>query len=490
MEVLMANGELFSPIASRFVRALALALLSGPSLGCWLVLGIEDVSGDGLTSTTGGGPCVASGATSCGEVAWGRLYGDADSQGGDDIAVDSAGNILVVGTYHGQINFGNQLQTSAGGKDIFVAKLNPEGEFVWSRSVGDAGNQFAAGVAVDSSDSVLVLGHFDGYADFGGGPVMSAGLHDIVVAKLTSEGNPTWTKGFGSPDEETSYAIDVDASDNIFITGFAASNIDFGGSSLMGSNGLVVAKLSPTGQHIYSDRFDTTAEAVIGGIAADASGSLVITGTFGGSLDFKESVEMTGIEDRDLFLAKLNPAGALVFSQAFGDDKHQLGRAVALDASGSIFIAADLFGSADVDDITLTSEGAEDVLLVKLDPNGDRLWGKRFGGMDGQKVTDITVDGSGNIVLIGTFRESVDFGGGLLKSAGSDDIFIAKLDSEGGHIWSRSFGDGAAQAAAAVAVDPSEYPIMTGEIFGSVELGAGPLESAGSNDVVVVKLSP
>jgi hypothetical protein len=490
MEVLMANGELFGPTASRLARALALALLSGPSLGCWLVLGIEDVSGDGLTGASGGGMCVASGDKSCGDVKWGRRYGDAESQGGDDIAVDSAGNIIVVGTYDGQIDFGNQLQTSAGGKDIFVAKLSPDGEFLWSRSVGDGGNQFATGVAVDSTDSVIVLGHFEGNADFGGGPVASDGLHDIVVAKLSSEGNPTWTIGFGSPMEETSFAIDVDASDNIFITGFAAGTVNFGGSPLMGTNGLVVAKLSPTGMHEYSDRFDTSAEAVIGGIAADASGSLVLTGTFGGTLDFKTMTEETGAEDRDLFVAKLNPTGTVAFSQAFGDDKHQLGRALALDASGNIFVAGDLFGSVEVNDVTLISEGADDVLLVKLDPNGDRLWGKRFGGVDGQKLTDIALDGSGNIFLVGSFRERVDFGGGALTSAGSDDIFIAKLDSEGGHIWSRSFGDGAAQTAAAVTVDPSEYPVMTGEIFGSTNFGAGPLVSAGSDDVVVVKLSP
>jgi outer membrane protein assembly factor BamB len=472
-----------------------LALLAGGlASGCWLALGIEDLSGERLQTEAGGGtgPCSPGATATCANVEWAKIYGDKESQSSTSIAVDSAGNILLVGTYHGQIDFGGQSQTSAGGQDIFVAKLSPDGEFRWSRPVGDAANQYATGVAADGSDNVIVLGHFDGYADFSGGPVMSAGLNDIVVAKLSSDGNPIFTKRFGSPAEERSYSLAIDPLDNVLIAGFAAGDIDFGGPALMGANGLVFAKLSGSGDHIWSRRFSTDGPDLLEPIhiAADPSGGVVFTGSFGGSIYLDNVVEMTGPEDRDLLVAKLSPTGAVLWSEALGDGNLQYGKSVAVDGEGNVFVATDFFGQVDVAGQMLTSAGSSDVLLLKLSPSGEVLWGKRFGDASAQTVSGIALDGSGNILLAGAFKGTIDFGGGPLESAGADDIFVVKLNASGEHRFSRRFGGPNAQAATALAVDRSEYPVVAGDLFGDTDFGAGLLTSAGADDVFVLKLSP
>jgi hypothetical protein len=465
-----------------------------------VALGIEDLSGDGLQSTggaggTGGvggtGACAPSATTACGNLEWAKIYGDKESQSATAVAVDSAGNILVVGTYHGQIDFGSKPQTSAGGKDIFLAKLSPDSDFRWSKPVGDAQNQYATGVAADGSDNVVVLGHFEGYADFGGGPVMSAGLNDIVVAKLSSEGNPTWTKRFGSPTDERSYALAVDPSNNVLIAGLSSGDMDFGGPALMGA-GMVFAKLDASGGHVWSRRFSADSTGLLEPvhIAADPSGGLVFTGSFGGNVYIDDITESTGPEDRDLLIVKLDPTGMPLWSQAFGDENLQYGKSVAVDGEGNVFAAVDLFGSVDVGGQTITSAGSSDVVLVKLDPSGKDLWGKRFGDASAQTVSGVAIDGSGNILLTGSFKGTIDFGGGPLESAGADDIFIVKLDPTGAHRWSKRFGGAAAQSATAVAADRSEYPIVAGDLFGDTDFGAGPLTSAGADDVFVLKLSP
>ncbi|NUQ76939.1 MAG: hypothetical protein HUU21_25680 [Polyangiaceae bacterium] len=473
-----------------------IALLGGVlASGCWVALGIEDLSGDGLGTPTGGGGggsgCDAD-AMSCAGVEWAKRFGDQESQSAAGVAVDSAGNILVVGTYHGQIDFGKEPHASAGGKDFFVAKLGPDGESRWSRSTGDALNQYATGIAADGSDNAIVLGHFEGYADFGGGPVMSAGLTDIVVAKLSSENTPIWTKRFGSTAEERSYAVAVDPSSNVIIAGFAAGDLDFGGPVLAGSNGLVFAKLSGAGDHIWSRRFSADAPDLIEPvhIASDPSGGVVFTTSFGGSIYIDAITETTSPDDRDLLVVRLDPTGAPAFSLALGDGSLQYGKGVAVDGEANVFVAGDLFGSVDIPNETLTSAGSSDVLLVKLGPSGEILWGKRFGDSNAQTVSGVALDGSGNILLSGAFKGTIDFGGGPIESAGADDIFVAKLDASGNHVWSRRFGGAGAQTAAAVAADPSEYPVVAGDLFGSADFGAGPLTSAGSDDVVVLKLAP
>lgn len=483
----------------------AFALLAGGlSSGCWLALGIEDLSGDGLSQgaggggggggggSGGGGPCIPSATASCGNLEWAKSYGDKESQSATGVAVDSAGNIVVVGTFHGQIDFGGELRTSAGGKDIFVAKLSPEGELEWSLSAGDAGNQYATGVAADGSDNVIVLGHFDGYADFSGGPVMSAGLNDILLAKLSSDGKSIWTKSFGSTSEETSFSLAVDPSDGVLLAGFAASEVHFGGPALPGTNGLVLVKLSSSGGHVWSRRFDAQGPDLLEPvhIAGDPSGGLVLAGSFGGGLWFDNLMEMTGPEDRDVLVLKLDPTGQAVWSEAFGDGNLQYAKSIAVDKEGNIFIAIDLFGSIDIANETFTSAGSSDVLLMKLSPFGEALWGKRFGDANEQTVTSLALDGSGNILLAGAFKGAVDFGAGPLESAGADDIFVVKLDPAGSARWSRRFGGAGAQAATALAADRSEYPVIAGDLFGDADFGAGPLTSAGSDDVFVLKLSP
>jgi hypothetical protein len=477
-----------------------LALLAGVlASGCWIALGIEDLSGDGLATTTtttsggggGTGPCDPS-APSCSGVEWAKRFGDKESQSSTDIAVDSAGNILVVGTYHGQIDFGSQPPTSAGGKDVFLAKLSPDGDFRWSRTMGDALNQYATGVVADGSDNVIVLGHFEGYADFGGGPVMSAGLNDIVVAKLSSDNVPIWTKRFGSAAEERSYALAVDFSDNVLIAGFAAGDVDFGGPALIGPNGLVFAKLTGAGGHIWSRRFNADAADLLEAvqIAADPSGGVVFTTSFGGSIYIDSTTETTSADDRDLLVVKLDPMGLPSWSLALGDGSLQYGKGVAVDGEGNVFVAADLFGSVDIPNATLTSAGSSDVLLLKLNPSGEVLWAKRFGDANEQTVSGIALDDSGNILMTGAFKGILDFGGEPLESAGADDIFVVKLDVSGNHRWSRRFGGAGAQTATAVAADRSEYPVVAGDLFGDATFGAEPLTSAGSDDVFVLKLSP
>ena len=99
---------------------------------------------------------------------------------------------------------------------------------------------------------------------------------------------------------------------------------------------------------------------------------------------------------------------------------------VALDASGNIFVTGSFMGTTDFGGITLITTGFNDIFVAKYDPNGNLLWVRGFGGPSFEFGNTVAVDGAGNVVVVGSFRGSVDFGGGLLASAGGDDIFVAK----------------------------------------------------------------
>src|SRR6185295_3708162 len=96
----------------------------------------------------------------------------------DAVASDPAGNLIVVGHFDGTIDLGGGVLTSAGGFDVFVAKLDPAGNHLCSKRWGDGLAQFAGAVAVNASGDVFAGGHFQGTMDIGGDTLNSAGDYD------------------------------------------------------------------------------------------------------------------------------------------------------------------------------------------------------------------------------------------------------------------------------------------------------------------------
>jgi hypothetical protein len=144
----------------------------------------------------------------------------------------------------------------------------------------------------------------------------------------------------------------------------------------------------------------------------------------------------------------------------------------------------------DFDGGALVSAGNTDIFVAKFGPGGDYLWRARYGDAEYQSAEAVTVDALGNVIITGAMRGSADFGGGLLTSAGQEDLFVARMGSDGAPVWSRRFGDTAIQSGYGVAVDASENVCVTGLFLGSIDFGGVVLTSAGSLDACVVKLAP
>ena len=193
-----------------------------------------------------------------------------------------------------------------------------------------------------------------------------------------------------------------------------------------------------------------------------------------------------GVSCSSVDSAPFNPAPHL-FSQRFGDGDYQGGRDVAVAPDDSVFMAVSLKGSADFGGGLLTSAGDADVVLARFDPLGNHVWSQRFGGVGYEAPHAVAHDGSGGVVVVGSFDVAIDFGSGPLVSAGGSDIFVARFDGAGALLWSKRFGDPAAQNALDVAVDSSGNIVITGIFYGTVDFGGGALQSSGG-DVFVVAL--
>jgi hypothetical protein len=138
----------------------------------------------------------------------------------------------------------------------------------------------------------------------------------------------------------------------------------------------------------------------------------------------------------------------------------------------------------------LVSAGSFDIYIAKLDAAGSHLWSYRYGDAAAQLGLGVAVDGSGNAAITGRLKGTADFGLGPLTSAGGDDVFVAKLDPLGSALWSQRYGELLGQNGRDVAFDAAGYLLITGWMSGSADFGSGPLLSAGGTDVLLARLAP
>ncbi|NUO47490.1 MAG: hypothetical protein HOV80_01395 [Polyangiaceae bacterium] len=436
--------------------------------------------------------CDGSSPVCTGSHNWSKRFGDANSQIGHRVAADASGNVFLAGYFTGTINLGGAPLTSAGGDDVFLAKFDAAGNHVWSKRFGNASAQIPFGLATDGSGNIVIIGQFEGSMDFGGGALTSAGALDVFLAKLDPMGNHVWSKRFG--DASTQYGSDVavDAAGNVFITGGLAGTVSFGGPPISATNlqNLFLAKLDSAGNHLWSKALGGPAELPDGTLAADPYGNVILTAWIIGALDLGGGPLPVG-GSWDVLAAKFDATGNHVWSKQFGGTNDQGARAVAVDATGNVFLAGDFLNAIDFGGGVLNNPSGYDVYVAKLDPAGNHLWSKQFGGSPtNANGYGMTVDVAGNVILTGGFSGTVSFGGSPLTGAGGTDVFVAKLDAAGDHVWSYRFGDAVDQRAYDATTDGSGNILLAGIMQGTVNFGGSALTSAGGYDAFLVKLAP
>jgi hypothetical protein len=226
-------------------------------------------------------------------------------------------------------------------------------------------------------------------------------------------------------------------------------------------------------------------------VASDADGNIIVAGNFTGSLKFGATT-LISAGGTDYFVAKFNKKGTTLWAKQFGNAADNGAKArIAIDLQSNIIIGGELTGGANFGGGTITSAGSSDILIVKLDPDGNHKWSKIFGDVSNQTATCVSVDPQGDIILGGSFSGTLNLGGAAFVSTGGPpDAFLAKLTSAtGAHVWSKQFSDVAGQpkgpqAIKDIAVDSAGNIVALGQFFQSANFGGAPFLSVLNNAVL------
>lgn len=243
-----------------------------------------------------------------GLLQWARLFSATGDVAGRGISSDANGNTLITGTFSGVLTVGtiSLTATSANG-DVFIAKLDAKGDALWAKRFGHKGENYARGIDTDGEGNIYVSGVYDTQIGLGSTNLTSNGQRDIFLTKLDRNGNTLWAKTIGGMDNDEGCEIEVNANGNIFITGSYAYTITLNDETFS-ANGLrdvFVAKLDKHGNFIWQKTMGSMQDDVNYAIGLNRVNENIVTvGTFAGT--FKQSTQsVTSLGNVDSFISLL-----------------------------------------------------------------------------------------------------------------------------------------------------------------------------------------
>ena len=387
-----------------------------------------------------------------GQRLWTRGLGVSQSAEGRAIVIDNAGNVYLTGTFIGTFTVNGNTFNSFGENNFFLIKYNSNGIAQWARKGGATSyvfdnKAFGNGLAVDASGNVYASGTFKGTNVFGSLSLTSATQNpgyyydDIFLIKYNASGVEQWARRAGGNSNDTGRKVAVNGS-FVYVTGAYTSPADFGGSTVTGNNQTdgFVAKYDLNGAFQSVFRTQTTAgyTNIINDIAFDNTGNQYITGIYGYSANFGNSITLTpnANENGNFFLAKFNNAGVAQWARQSSGGGDEEGKKLSIDNAGNVIVAGNYNTSPTFDGyVVIPAAGStKDAFYAKYSSGGEIQWVKKSGGEFEDGANSVAVDGLGNIYATGFFKGIAFFDEQFLQSYNysinsnsSEDIFLLRI---------------------------------------------------------------
>lgn len=429
---------------------------------------------------------------------WAKSYGKTSSENVSGIINDNIGNSVVCGFYFSSsFAIGTTTLTNKGNYDSFVAKFNNTGNPQWAISFGGIYDDNALGIDMDASGNVYVVGSFISPALVCGTTTLTnSGFGDLFVVKIDANGNFLWAKNYGDGGSNQATSVSVDISGNAIVVGsFNSASLTINTTTLTGSGNddAFVMKINPSGTPQWAQSFGDNLAEIANGVATDNSGNIFISGFF------KSAQLATGSSTlinnspatADLFLIKLNNAGTVINSNSAGDFLDEIGTGVTVDNSGNVILTGYYFSpTLTVGTSTLSNNGNRDVLAVKFNNNCNVIWARGGGGSNDDYGYGIAADAVGNIYINGHNHSFFStYGTQTLTINGVGDGFLVAYNASGSVLWIDGVGGANDEGWNTVSLDGAGN-IYCGGYFASpsISLGTTNLISNGNADMMIAKM--
>lgn len=410
-------------------------------------------------------------------------------------------------------NSGNINFNGYNGGGIFVKSIDNRGNQLWEATFGGG---YAQSIDVDELGNVYTMGSFSGTFDFNPGPLnnnLTSSNWNVFVSKLNSNGNFVSACKFGGNGETYGYSMDVDKAGNIFTTGSFQDTSNFNPSQeviynliadsvsnpfvfpFLPSNNLwdvFLSKLDPAGNFVWARQVGGKYGDRGRAICVDETGNVYALGYFEKtakfSFDGDNDFPMTTSEGTAVFITKRDKYGYYRWVKKLEFCGINKNRPMSIDSKGNIYITGWFNSTTDFDpgpqSKILTSNGEDDIFILKLDPMGNFIWVKQIGGELSDSGNSLVIDNKENILIVGNFTNTVDFDPSekiYNLTSSSKSVFISKFDGLGNFQWafpvygigSSGTGGGSYGSEISVASDKNENVYVLGKFSGEQDFDPG-----------------
>ncbi|MDC3961527.1 hypothetical protein [Polyangium jinanense] len=425
--------------------------------------------------------------------AWQKKLGGPGFQMARHLAQGDDGTLVLTGHFDGTLNLGDKDLTSKGGNDVFIASYSQEGQHRWSTSFGGALDEDVTRAAIDAKGAMYVLAQFQQTVDFGGGPLVSAGGHDVAILKLTSWGKLEWSVPFGGALTDVPGAIAVGADGNIYVVGQFNGSAAIGSKTLtaVGESDLFVLSLTPSGSVRWAKSIGGLGHDSGTAAAVDAAGNVYVAGYFEGTVDFGLPMPAMPIKatGSDAFVTSFDADGEVRWMQlvsgAAVDRLHDL----AVRGDRVVFAGRGTASTRIGDQVFDASDSTG--LVGAFDTGGKLAWANLFGGDGDGTGENVAIAADESIVVSGEISLGSAFGASAPATApGTDHAFVAILERDGKPRWSKVFSSSDKAFATGVAAPAHGFALVAGWFLGELDVGAEKLKSEGGLDGFLLRVAP
>ncbi|MEL6852730.1 MAG: T9SS type A sorting domain-containing protein [Bacteroidota bacterium] len=404
-------------------------------------------------------------------ISWDQTLGGTNLDVGKALITYSDGSSVIVGETNSQ---DGDIQHPKGSRDVWVIRLNPQGQVIWNNNYGGSLDDVALDV-VATPDKGLV---FVGYSFSQDGDLtQNNGSADYWIARLDSSGQMLWQRSYGGSSSESAQSLISTADGGFLVVGYSYSN---NGEVVghLGSADCWVLKLNFLGQLQWQAIFGGTDEEWATDVIATQDGGYAFCGwtaSSDGDITLAQGAQ-------DAWVVKLDQTGHLQWQSSVGGTASDKASALVEDAQGNLFISGHTFSQdGDIEN----PKGASDFWMFSLADSGSLRWSRNYGGSGDDRATALIRQNDGTLVLAGrTFSSDGD----VSRKEGFFDFWVMRTDDQGSLEWEHAFGGTEADYAHAIAPLPNDRLLVVGETFSdNGDISSPP---AGSNDLWVAALQP
>ncbi len=372
-----------------------------------------------------------------GNYKWAKRIGGLEGNYISSVKTDLQNNVFVTGYFLGAMDFdpgaGSDLRTSNGSEDVFIIKLDSSGIYQWGIHYGSSGSDKSIDLGISSNQNLVVTGFYSGTIDFGQGvgsapTLTSIGGREVFIAFISNDGIPIETVDIGGPGDINPISIEMDNNDNLFLTGSFSGTCHFNPQTTTTTTSVATVegfllKLNGGTNFAWVKRMGGAVGSECRGnsLVVANNGDIAITGSFKGTVDFNPGVLQFNLTaygtSEDLFIQRLNANGDLLWAQKANqidlNDGPDKGISIVEDFDGNLIIGGVYWGSLDFDASnaiqSLTSQGANDVFILKLTSAGTFVWINSYGGVNYEIINDLVLTVDGQTIMTGYLTGPADF---------------------------------------------------------------------------------